>query len=135
MPVFLKGASKIKASEFEEQISLIAWADVFLKAPNLLFHIPNGGKRNIVEAVKFKKMGVRPGIPDLFLAYGCGGYHGLFIEMKAEKGALTLSQLTLHERLKESGYKVATCHSWLSAADVIREYLPPDFIKSRPKND
>ena len=50
---------------------------------HLLFHIPNGGKRNAREAAIFKAEGVVAGIPDLFLAEARHGHHGLFIEMKA----------------------------------------------------
>lgn len=36
------------------------------RAPGMLFtHCPNGGKRHIVEAMKFKRMGVLPGVSDL----------------------------------------------------------------------
>ena len=31
----------------------------------LIYHVPNGGKRNPREAAKLKSMGVVPGIPDL----------------------------------------------------------------------
>ena len=35
-------------------------------APGLVaWHTPNGGKRNAVEAARFKAMGVRPGVSDL----------------------------------------------------------------------
>lgn len=50
-----------------------------------LFHIPNGGSRNIIEATKLKKMGVKAGVPDLQLIVPNGEVHGLWIELKAQK--------------------------------------------------
>lgn len=46
---------------------------------------PNGGRRNKAEAAKLKAMGVRKGIPDLFLPIPRQGYHGLYIETKKIK--------------------------------------------------
>lgn len=72
-------------SEDTEQINVVSWADWNMKRyPELkwLFHVPNGGSRNRMEAVKFKQMGVKAGVSDLCLPYPKGIYHGLFIEMK-----------------------------------------------------
>ena len=72
-------------SEDTEQINVVSWADWNMKCyPELkwLFHVPNGGSRNRMEAVKFKQMGVKAGVSDLCLPYPKGIYHGLFIEMK-----------------------------------------------------
>ena len=51
----------MKRSEASEQITLIQWCDINrCKYPELglIFHIPNGGKRNKLEAIKLKKEGV-----------------------------------------------------------------------------
>jgi len=56
--------------EDNEQICLMEWAAAQSgKFPelSLIFHIPNGGKRNAREAARFKRMGVKAGVPDLFL--------------------------------------------------------------------
>lgn len=75
--------------EDNEQICLMEWAAAqSVKFPelSLIFHIPNGGKRNAREAARFKRMGVKADVPDLFLPVPRGDCHGLFIEMKAPKG-------------------------------------------------
>lgn len=82
-------------SEDTEQIQVVAWADWnAIMHPELkwLHHIPNGGSRNKAEAVKFKQMGVRSGISDLFLPCARGMYHGLYIEMKYGDGRLQQTQ-------------------------------------------
>jgi hypothetical protein len=50
------------------------------------FAIPNGGKRNLREAVRLKAEGVCPGVADVFVAIPFKHlgttWHGLFIEFK-----------------------------------------------------
>lgn len=66
-------------SEAEEQEVVMKWASMnWKKYPALfrLFHIPNGGSRQIAEAVHLKRMGVKAGVPDLFLPYPVEPWHG-----------------------------------------------------------
>ena len=79
------------------------------------FHIPNGGSRNIREAIKFKSMGVKPGIPDIILPVAKQGYHGLAIELKAGKNKPTEHQLRWIEFLRSQQWYVAVCYSWEDA--------------------
>lgn len=53
-----------------------------------LFHIPNGGKRNVIEASKFKQMGTLPGVPDYQVIWVKSGkvFFG-FLEAKREKAS------------------------------------------------
>ena len=71
-----------------EQITLFEWVNWMSgRIPELemLLHIPNGGKRNKLEAIRLKREGVRAGVPDLFLPVARGKYHGMFVELKAGK--------------------------------------------------
>ena len=69
-------------TEHSEQVTLIEWwdmaANIFHTPKELLFAIPNGGKRSPVTGSILKAEGVRRGIPDLMLAIPRGNYHGLF---------------------------------------------------------
>jgi VRR-NUC domain len=113
--------------EHEEQCSLITWATLQSKTVpelNLLFAIPNGGNRNIVTAVKLKKEGVRPGVPDLNLPVPRGLFHGLFIEMKKPKGgAVSADQRAWLFSLRANGYRAEVCNGWIEAKDLILDYL------------
>lgn len=107
------------------QRALVKWA-LLLNSTRIypfLFHIPNGGKRSISEANRFKLMGVKPGVCDLFLAIPNSKYHGLFIEMKSKKGKLCIYQNEFIENMKKSGYDVLVCNNWEIAKDYILEYL------------
>lgn len=58
----------------------------------VVFHIPNGGSRNVLEAINLKNIGVRSGVADLCLLWR-GGHVG-FLEVKAATGSLSENQLT-----------------------------------------
>lgn len=95
---------------------------------SLLFHVPNGGKRNYLEARALKRQGVKPGVPDLFLPVARGSHHGLFIELKVNKNKTSENQNKWIKKLKDQHYFVAVCYGWEEAKDVIENYL------SQPKS-
>lgn len=74
----------------------------------MLFHIPNGGKRSVIEASIFKAMGVVAGVADLCLLYG-GVAH--FIEMKAGKGKQSDSQMDFQAYCDSHGFPYMVCDS------------------------
>ena len=118
--------NKYIPTEDEEQSNLILWTQTQKKYPelNLFFHIPNGGKRSKSEAARFQAMGVKPGVPDLFLPVARGGYHGLFIEMKRQKGGrVSEHQRKWMEQLERQEYKVELCCGMQEAKEVLEEYL------------
>lgn len=112
--------------EDNEQIILFQWAEMQSgKFPELqlLFHIPNGGKRSKTEAGRFKAMGVKAGVPDLFLPVPRGSYHGIFIELKSDKGKASGKQSEWLEKLTDNGYKAVVCYGWEQAAITLKSYL------------
>ena len=91
----------IYADENNEQETVIEWAELAARrypALGLLFHVPNGGKRSIAEAARFRRMGVKAGVPDLVLPVARGQYHGLYIELKAHGGTASPNQKIWIER-------------------------------------
>ena len=121
-----KRVHKVPAED-QEQITLMSWAHhVKFKDGRLsdyLFHIPNGGSRNVIEASKLKKMGVKPGVPDLQLIIPNGLIHGLWIELKSKAGKLQPSQRLMMQRLEEQGYLCKVCFGADEAIDEIKKYL------------
>lgn len=99
------------------------WAKYHPICKDYLFHIPNGGYRHIREAVKLKRMGVKAGVSDLFLAYPSGNKHGLFMEIKTEKGRLTQEQMVWLERIRSVGFDTHVTRNVEDAIDKIRSYL------------
>jgi len=116
------------ASEDAIQATYFQWVRLqqrFYPELQLLFHIPNGGSRHILEAYKMKKMGVLAGIPDVFLAYAncINDWNGFFIEFKSEKGKLSKEQIIIHDKLRQAGYKVVVCRSCIDAILETKKYL------------
>ena len=110
-----------------EQMCLFRWALANAGAHpelELLFHIPNGGKRSKAEAARFKAMGVRAGVSDIFLPVARDGHHGLWIELKRlHNGRPTKAQLEWIERMIAEGYVATVCNGWVQAARVICAYM------------
>lgn len=117
---------KYLKTESQEQIALFQWVNLQShKYPllELLYHIPNGGKRDIGTARKLKAEGVRAGIPDLCLPVSKGEYHGLYIELKAGKNKPTANQCEWIEKLSKQGYYVAVCWGFEECRKVLIDYL------------
>jgi hypothetical protein len=117
------------SSEHHEQVTLMQWVALHTtKYPALqnLYAVPNGGHRHIIIAAQMKAEGVKPGVPDLCLAYPSGDKHGLYIEMKKRVGGkLSDEQKLWRNRLQSCGYAVHVCAGWESAKDAIIQYLTP----------
>ena len=110
-----------------EQEHVFLWASMEERAyPELamLYAIPNGGKRAIKTAVALKKQGVKRGVPDMCLPVSRGGYHGLYIELKRQKGGrVSDEQREWIAALNTQGYKAIICHGAEEAIEQIRGYL------------
>lgn len=110
----------MKQQEAIEQIKVIQYCDL-RKLP--VYHVPNGGSRNKLEAANLKRQGVRAGVPDLCFPVALRGYHGMYIEMKAGKNKTTDAQDDWLELLQRNGYYVAVCYGFDGARQVIDWYF------------
>ena len=90
----------------------------------LAFAVPNGGDRHPAVAAKLKAEGVKSGVPDIVLPVARGGYFGLIIEMKRQTGGRTsTNQNRWIKDLEAQGYAVHIARGWISAKEIIEEYL------------
>ena len=115
-------------SEHAEQCALVSWWSYVCRnagvPERLLFAIPNGGARSAVTGATLKAEGVRPGIPDLFLAVPSKGYNGLFVEMKKKRcGRISPCQMQAKSELERFGYCVKVCRGFEEAKKEISRYL------------
>lgn len=108
-------------SEAQEQIKLAVW----LTQKGIRFTASaNGGKRNLMEALKFKRMGLSPGFPDIEVPLPSGSYHGLYIELKRQKGGkLSLNQIEWLNYLTEKGYYAVSAKGFDEAKEIVLHYL------------
>lgn len=117
-------------SEHTDQVALFEWAERMserLPALRLMFHIPNGERRDKVTGARLKKAGVKRGVPDICLPiarrYVGDDWHGLYIEMKTKCGRQSKEQREWEQLLFEQGYLVVVVRSWWEAARLIVYYL------------
>jgi hypothetical protein len=88
-----------------------------------LHHSPNGGKRNPIEAAKFKQMGVRTGFPDLILLVPNKDHPFLAIELKVGKNSQQESQKEYEREFAKIGAKYVVVRSIGEFIKVTNEYL------------
>ena len=69
----------------------------------LIFSIPNGGTRNIREAMTFKATGLLKGASDLVVIFPNGKL--CFIELKTDKGIQSVEQKDFEQRITKAGYE------------------------------
>lgn len=114
-------------TEHEEQVALMRLVEMHRgRWPELgmLYAVPNGGDRHPAVAAKMKAEGVKKGVPDLCLCLPRGGYHGLFVELKRQKGGVVSpEQKAWLQALNAIGYRAEVCKGAAEAWDVIREYI------------
>jgi hypothetical protein len=121
-----KKPRKYNLVELREQISLIKQAYLHPLIKKHLIAIPNGGTRDKISAKLLQSQGVKAGVSDLFFAYPCKGYAGLWIELKrpaANESSLSDDQKDWLRTMIHAGYmgKVAMGaeHAW----KIIQDYL------------
>jgi hypothetical protein len=117
---------KIIDREGQEQAALMV--EIELRYPQvfeLIYHVPNGGHRHKLVAMKLKQQGVKAGVPDLVLPMARGGFFGLYIEFKAtvDPAAVSPSQAACIRRLNDQGYLAVVCRGHFDAMEQIRAYL------------
>ena len=121
------------SSEFAEQCAVIDWWALWARTrgvePLALFSVPNGAhlagnvSRRAIQARKLKSSGMRPGVPDLFLALPNQWFHGMFIAMKRRKGSVLSSDQVEYIRiLRRQDYNVIVARGADEAIRAIQAY-------------
>ena len=103
-------------TEAQEQIKLAVW----LTKKGIRFTASaNGGTRKLLEAIKFKRMGVSSGFPDVEIPLPVAPYHGLYIELKRQKGGkLSDNQIEWLRYLTEKGYYAVSARGFEQAKEI-----------------
>ena len=111
--------------ETQNQIALFHWAQYNegrFPELQLMYHIPNEGKRSARQGAELKAMGLRTGFPDICLPVKRNGCGALYIELKAPRGHISTEQKLWIKRLN-IGNAACVCYGWEAAAKVIENYL------------
>ena len=117
----------MKHLESIQQAQVIEWSRWAYKTGkypmlNMLHCSLNGVKLSGTQAKVAKGQGMLSGVPDLFLPVPKNGFHGLFIEMKSEKGRVTENQHWFLTNAESVGYKAVVCYSAKEAISAIEAY-------------
>lgn len=107
-------------SEHSIQVSLVTELGYRLRPEIVRYAIPNGGLRNIRVAQKMKAEGLQPGMPDLGFAIEDGRCR--WLEMKADKGSLSIYQIGIRRRLERLGHEWAMARSVEEAMDHLNKW-------------
>lgn len=112
-------------SEHAMQVAVVDWARLqacVLWPLELLYAVPNGGKRPPKIGRKMKDEGQRKGVLDLVLPVPAAGWIGLYVEMKTATGVVSADQKWWADRLRAVGYRVVVCRSIEDGCAVLREH-------------
>ena len=108
--------------EAQMQSSLINY--VKYQYPSLLYCASAGGMfTSMKQAIKMKATGYVKGFPDLLFLEPTTKYHGLFIELKTEKGVLSKEQKWWLQELRKRNYIAEACYGFEHAKKVIDMYM------------
>lgn len=135
----------MKFVEHSEQVAIITWARLWQRKEGYqclqyLFSSQNGEKfRNARQGARAKQAGMVAGVPDLFLPYPSGQYHGLFIELKRRiikgesKPVVSKEQKEFLAYLESVGYMAKVCYGSGEAINTIKEYIALSLPKIDPQ--
>lgn len=105
--------------ESEIQQSCVSWFR-YEYPMYIIFSVPNGGSRNVVEAANLKKEGALAGVSDLIVV---ADHKVLFVEMKAGKGRQQATQKEFQHRVEVLGHRYVVCRSLEDFMNAIKEWL------------
>lgn len=121
-----KTKSRKKSDDYEHrlQVACVNWFRFqYPKLRNILFAVPNGGRRDAVTGGKLKDEGVTSGVADLILLKSNRFYGTLCIEMKSPEGCQRPSQKAWQKDAEANGAKYVVCKSLEEFMKIVTDYL------------
>lgn len=89
----------------------------------LWMHVANERQTSPRRGGKLKKMGVKKGVPDVWILEPRGGFKGCVIELKTLRGKPTQDQRYWIEQLQIRGYSAGFTYGIDNALESIKYYL------------
>lgn len=90
-------------NQLQQQIIIWYKNNYQIHGKGLIFSVPNGGSRHILEAKTLKATGQMAGVSDLIILIPYG--KTIFVEVKVEKGIQSEVQKTFEEKVKALGFE------------------------------
>ena len=128
-----KGLPKLTEANFQIAIAK------YLDAKKVTWcHVPNGIYSNPINISKFKKQGLKPGIPDvlIFESDGRNFWDGFAVELKIGNNKPNQNQIRWMQKLNQHGWLCVWCNDLDSAIDAIDKYIAGETttIEKKLKN-
>lgn len=118
----VKKRNPYKKEESVLQQNCVKWFR--LQYPKIIiFAIPNGGKRNVIEASKMKREGVLAGMPDLMILKPNKQKYGLFMETKSKKGKQSKEQIEVMEYCICNNYQYNEYRTFEDFVQIVTNYF------------
>lgn len=115
-------AKKPYSGEAGVQIAVIQYLK--MSYPKALYCASAGGMfTSMKQAIKMKATGYVKGFPDLQICEPNEKYHGLFIELKTDKGIPSKEQKEWIKQLNKRGYYASICKGFAEAQKIIDGYF------------
>lgn len=113
-----------------DHINLVNWFHhTYQDLAEDFMHIANERACSIQQGRLLKRMGVKAGTSDFFLAYPNDSYAGLWLELKVGNGKPSLAQIKFIERKKLRGYQATVAWGFEDAKEIIEVYLK-NYLKN-----
>lgn len=110
--------------EHQIQVACVNWFRLkYPKLRNVLFAIPNGGRRDKKTGCVLKAEGATSGVADLILLKRNNRFGSLCVEMKTKSGQQSDTQKKWQKEVEATGNKYVVCRSLDEFMKEITEYL------------
>jgi hypothetical protein len=131
----------VKPEEIDH-INLVNWFDEtypelepdFHHFANERFLIPKADGSHWQAGRKLKRMNVKKGVADFFLALPMNGNHGLWLELKVGNNKPSKEQAAFLARKTQRGYVAVAVWGFEAAKEIISFYLL-DYTTFREQNE
>lgn len=92
-------------------------------------HIANERKTTHQYGSTLKRMGVKKGVADLFWPKAQKNFHGLWIEVKTDKGRLSIEQARFIDETSKDGYFACVCFGAQDVVDTVCSYFGVPIVQ------
>jgi hypothetical protein len=114
-----RGTAPPSASEFQLQCAVVDTCNRWINPQWIFCHIASGERRDIVTASRLKRMGVKPGFPDLMFIGPDGIY---WLELKARGGRLSEAQGAIAAHLIASGHGYLCSSNYREIIETLKSW-------------
>lgn len=107
-------------NEAAEQIIVHEWVKNNTDLP--FIHIANERRCSPQRGNLLRKMGVKKGVSDIFIPRANQDYHGLWIELKAQRGTLSRHQENFITQMRNENYFADVAFGANAAIEIIKAF-------------